>query len=93
MKQSPPRKNAFVKQDYCNDHFNLVKLGADSFLIEAVVANWGSFICCYKLVQRLLEIEHLVLLQIRATVNTNGDRIITNQDRFVSNLGSYYKLE
>ena len=28
---------------YCNDDFQSIKLGADSFLTEAVVADPGSF--------------------------------------------------
>ena len=33
---------------YSNDHFQSVKLGADLFLIEAVVADPKSLICFYK---------------------------------------------
>ena len=53
VKENPDRKK---KRVYCNDHLDLVKLGADSFLIEAVVAGPGSFVCYYK--SRRLEITN-----------------------------------
>ena len=53
VKENPDRKK---KRVYCNDHLDLVKLGADSFLIEAVVADPGSFVCYYK--SRRLEITN-----------------------------------
>ena len=53
VKENPGRKK---KRVYCNDHLELVKLGADSFLIEEVVTDPGSFVCYYK--SRRLEITN-----------------------------------
>ena len=53
VKENPDRKK---KRVYCNVHLELVKLGADSFLIEAVVAGPGSFVCYYK--SRRLEVTN-----------------------------------
>ena len=55
--KSIPKGKIFLKQAYCNDNFKLVKLEADSFLIEVVFANPGSFICYYKSWCQSLRIE------------------------------------
>ena len=73
----PPQRNVFLEQGYSNGHFKLVKSGADSFLIEAVVADLGSFICYCKSKQ-------LFLLQIGAELLQIGAAI--------TNRGNYYKL-
>ena len=51
----------------------------------SVITNWGSFI--------LLQIGAAFLLQIGSSVIANwGSLIITNQGKFYTNQGSYYKL-
>ena len=43
LKLTRKKKTLLITKMYCNDHFQSIKLGADSFLTEAVVADPGSF--------------------------------------------------
>ena len=70
---NPSQRNIFLEQGYSNDHFKLVKSAADSFLIEAAVADLGSVICYFKSGQLLLLQIGAELLQIGAAITNRGN--------------------
>ena len=80
--QIPHQKNVFFKQGCCNGHFELVKIGTDSFLTEAVVADRESFIFLTNPGSSYYQSGNFLI------ANWGNSNHKSEQDHF--KLGSYY---